>query len=98
MFLTLFFCPHHGLAGAERVISLKMEIPGSMPPLIQEMLENSEGQDGQSSSSSSSSSTSAEAGASPNSKGSPNEDAAAVESPESLDTEGATATPPNDKP
>nr|XP_040043901.1 retinoic acid receptor beta-like isoform X2 [Gasterosteus aculeatus aculeatus] len=56
--------------GAERVISLKMEIPGSMPPLIQEMLENSEGQDGQSSSSSSSSSsTSAEAGASPGSKG-----------------------------
>ncbi|CAL8295557.1 unnamed protein product [Merluccius merluccius] len=40
--------------GAERVISLKMEIPGSMPPLIQEMLENSEGQDSQSSSSSSS--------------------------------------------
>ncbi|XP_033933853.1 retinoic acid receptor beta-like, partial [Pseudochaenichthys georgianus] len=34
--------------GAERVISLKMEIPGSMPPLIQEMLENSEGQDGSS--------------------------------------------------
>ncbi|XP_069051186.1 retinoic acid receptor beta isoform X3 [Lepisosteus oculatus] len=33
--------------GAERVITLKMEIPGSMPPLIQEMLENSEGQDGQ---------------------------------------------------
>lgn len=30
-------------AGAERVITLKMEIPGSMPPLIQEMLENSEG-------------------------------------------------------
>ncbi|KAG5280337.1 hypothetical protein AALO_G00087970 [Alosa alosa] len=29
--------------GAERVITLKMEIPGSMPPLIQEMLENSEG-------------------------------------------------------
>ncbi|KAG8139194.1 hypothetical protein E2320_001966 [Naja naja] len=28
---------------AERVITLKMEIPGSMPPLIQEMLENSEG-------------------------------------------------------
>ncbi|XP_030267615.1 retinoic acid receptor beta isoform X2 [Sparus aurata] len=44
--------------GAERVISLKMEIPGSMPPLIQEMLENSEGQDGQSSNSSSSSSSS----------------------------------------
>ncbi|XP_032378381.1 retinoic acid receptor beta [Etheostoma spectabile] len=81
--------------GAERVISLKMEIPGSMPPLIQEMLENSEGQDGQSSSSSSSSSTSAEAGASPSSKGSPNEDAA--ESPES-DAEGATATPPSDEP
>ncbi|KAK5856847.1 hypothetical protein PBY51_008414 [Eleginops maclovinus] len=32
--------------GAERVISLKMEIPGSMPPLIQEMLENSEGLEG----------------------------------------------------
>lgn len=31
------------LTGAERVITLKMEIPGSMPPLIQEMLENSEG-------------------------------------------------------
>ncbi|XP_011230270.2 retinoic acid receptor alpha isoform X2 [Ailuropoda melanoleuca] len=31
--------------GAERVITLKMEIPGSMPPLIQEMLENSEGLD-----------------------------------------------------
>ncbi|KAI3358853.1 hypothetical protein L3Q82_014737 [Scortum barcoo] len=85
--------------GAERVISLKMEIPGSMPPLIQEMLENSEGQDGQSSSSnSSSSSTSAEVGASPSSKGSPNEEAAAVESPESLDNEGATATPPGDEP
>ncbi|KAI4876284.1 hypothetical protein NFI96_007477 [Prochilodus magdalenae] len=36
--------------GAERVITLKMEIPGSMPPLIQEMLENSEGLDGQGSS------------------------------------------------
>ncbi|XP_023665611.2 retinoic acid receptor beta isoform X4 [Paramormyrops kingsleyae] len=36
--------------GAERVISLKMEIPGSMPPLIQEMLENSEGQEAQGSS------------------------------------------------
>lgn len=33
--------------GAERVITLKLEIPGSMPPLIQEMLENSEGQDAQ---------------------------------------------------
>lgn len=33
------------LTGAERVITLKMEIPGSMPPLIQEMLENSEGLD-----------------------------------------------------
>ncbi|XP_027142049.1 retinoic acid receptor beta isoform X1 [Larimichthys crocea] len=109
--------------GAERVISLKMEIPGSMPPLIQEMLENSEGQDGQSSSSGSSgssssssgssgssssksksksksksSSTSAEAAASPSSKGSPNEDATAVESPKSLDTEGATATPPSEEP
>ncbi|KAM4705345.1 retinoic acid receptor beta isoform 1-T1 [Rhinophrynus dorsalis] len=31
--------------GAERVITLKLEIPGSMPPLIQEMLENSEGQE-----------------------------------------------------
>uniref|UniRef100_UPI00358E04E4 retinoic acid receptor alpha-like isoform X1 n=1 Tax=Myxine glutinosa TaxID=7769 RepID=UPI00358E04E4 len=29
--------------GAERVITLKMEIPGSMPPLIREMLENSDG-------------------------------------------------------
>uniref|UniRef100_A0A3B4UBW2 Retinoic acid receptor beta n=1 Tax=Seriola dumerili TaxID=41447 RepID=A0A3B4UBW2_SERDU len=84
--------------GAERVISLKMEIPGSMPPLIQEMLENSEGQDSQSSSSSSSSSTSAEAGTSPSSKGSPKEDTPAVESPESVDTEGATATPPSDDP
>ncbi|CAL8316656.1 unnamed protein product [Arctogadus glacialis] len=33
--------------GAERVITLKMEIPGHMPPLIQEMLESSEGLDGQ---------------------------------------------------
>ncbi|XP_036385044.1 retinoic acid receptor alpha-A isoform X1 [Megalops cyprinoides] len=33
--------------GAERVITLKMEIPGSMPPLIQEMLENSEGMESQ---------------------------------------------------
>ncbi|KAG7236744.1 hypothetical protein INR49_000455 [Caranx melampygus] len=61
--------------GAERVISLKMEIPGSMPPLIQEMLENSEGQDSQSnsssSSSSSSSSTSTEAGASPAARAAP---------------------------
>nr|XP_019945925.1 PREDICTED: retinoic acid receptor beta isoform X4 [Paralichthys olivaceus] len=82
--------------GAERVISLKMEIPGSMPPLIQEMLENSEGQDSQSSSNS----TSAEAGegASPSSKDSPNEDTPAEESPGSLDTEGATATPPSKEP
>lgn len=29
------------------MITLKMEIPGSMPPLIQEMLENSEGLEGQ---------------------------------------------------
>lgn len=34
------------LTGAERVITLKMEIPGSMPPLIREMLENSEGLEG----------------------------------------------------
>lgn len=27
-------------AGAERVVTLKMEIPGSMPPLIEEMLED----------------------------------------------------------
>lgn len=27
------------------MVTLKMEIPGSMPPLIQEMLENSEGLD-----------------------------------------------------
>nr|XP_020476490.1 retinoic acid receptor beta isoform X2 [Monopterus albus] len=78
--------------GAERVISLKMEIPGSMPPLIQEMLENSEGQDGQTSSSG----TSAKETAS--SKGSPSEDATALESLEPLDTEEATATPPSDKP
>lgn len=39
--LTSGFFP----TGAERVITLKMEIPGSMPPLIQEMLENSEGLD-----------------------------------------------------
>uniref|UniRef100_UPI001A996ADB retinoic acid receptor alpha-A n=1 Tax=Gasterosteus aculeatus aculeatus TaxID=481459 RepID=UPI001A996ADB len=37
------YCPDPLPAGAERVITLKMEIPGSMPPLIQEMLENSEG-------------------------------------------------------
>lgn len=79
--------------GAERVISLKMEIPGSMPPLIQEMLENSEGQDGQSSSS-----TSAEARSSPSSKGSPTEDAATLESPKPLDNEEATATPPSIEP
>lgn len=29
-----------GGAGAERAITLKMEIPGQMPPLIREMLEN----------------------------------------------------------
>jgi len=88
-------------SGAERVISLKMEIPGSMPPLIQEMLENSEGQDGGSSrrSSTRSSSTSAEAGSSPGSKDSAQEDAAAAESPESVDPEGAAppATPPSDE-
>nr|XP_032802327.1 retinoic acid receptor alpha-A-like isoform X1 [Petromyzon marinus] len=32
--------------GSDRVITLKMEIPGSMPPLIQEMLENPDGPDG----------------------------------------------------
>uniref|UniRef100_S4RJJ9 Retinoic acid receptor alpha n=1 Tax=Petromyzon marinus TaxID=7757 RepID=S4RJJ9_PETMA len=31
---------------SDRVITLKMEIPGSMPPLIQEMLENPDGPDG----------------------------------------------------
>ncbi|KAJ0003731.1 hypothetical protein NQD34_008829 [Periophthalmus magnuspinnatus] len=55
--------------GAERVISLKMEIPGSMPPLIQEMLENSEGQDG--ASSSGTSVEGAEANSPSSSKGSP---------------------------
>lgn len=30
------------LPGAERAITLKMEIPGPMPPLIREMLENPE--------------------------------------------------------
>ncbi|XP_036001490.1 retinoic acid receptor beta isoform X2 [Fundulus heteroclitus] len=79
--------------GAERVISLKMEIPGSMPPLIQEMLENSEGQDGQSSSS-----TSAENGASPSTEDSPDNDTTALESPESSDPEEASATPPSDEP
>lgn len=34
------FCP--SIAGAERAITLKMEIPGPMPPLIREMLENPE--------------------------------------------------------
>lgn len=76
---------------------MKMEIPGSMPPLIQEMLENSEGQDGQSSSNGSSSS-SAEVGVSPGSQDGPGEDAAAVDSPESVDDEGATAPPPADEP
>uniref|UniRef100_A0A3P9PE09 Retinoic acid receptor beta n=1 Tax=Poecilia reticulata TaxID=8081 RepID=A0A3P9PE09_POERE len=76
--------------GAERVISLKMEIPGSMPPLIQEMLENSEGQDGQISSSGSSSSTSTEAGASPSTKDN--------ESPESSDPDEATPPPPSSEP
>lgn len=33
-------CP--SVAGAERAITLKMEIPGPMPPLIREMLENPE--------------------------------------------------------
>ncbi|XP_075968984.1 retinoic acid receptor beta-like [Anarhichas minor] len=57
--------------GAERVISLKMEIPGSMPPLIQEMLENSEGQDSSSSSGTSSSrSSSGSSGASSSSSSS----------------------------
>lgn len=46
--LTLWSCIscHHSIPGAERVITLKMEIPGSMPPLIQEMLENSDGVEG----------------------------------------------------
>jgi len=70
-----------------------MEIPGSMPPLIQEMLENSEGQDGQSSCS-----TSAEAGASPSNKGSPKENIAALESPEPLETKGAAAMLPSNDP
>ncbi|XP_030644559.1 retinoic acid receptor beta-like isoform X3 [Chanos chanos] len=65
--------------GAERVISLKMEIPGSMPPLIQEMLENSEGQDGQSSSD----------GGSPEKSGSPAEPKPTAPSPEP--TDGASA-------
>lgn len=36
-----------GRAGAERAITLKMEIPGPMPPLIREMLENPEAFDEQ---------------------------------------------------
>lgn len=48
---ALAVADHEGIVhlcptGAERVITLKMEIPGSMPPLIQEMLENSEGLEG----------------------------------------------------
>uniref|UniRef100_A0A3P9IWH0 Retinoic acid receptor beta n=1 Tax=Oryzias latipes TaxID=8090 RepID=A0A3P9IWH0_ORYLA len=79
--------------GAERVISLKMEIPGSMPPLIQEMLENSDGQDGQSSSN-----TSTKAGATSSSKDSPPKAPAAPESPESLGNEGGAATSATDEP
>ena len=45
------------LSGSERVITLKMEIPGSMPPLIQEMLENSDGPEGLTSTSGGSSTT-----------------------------------------
>lgn len=44
--VMLTFSLKRFLLGAERVITLKMEIPGSMPPLIQEMLENSEGLEG----------------------------------------------------
>lgn len=44
--LIFYFRLHLFPTGAERVITLKMEIPGSMPPLIQEMLENSEGLEG----------------------------------------------------
>ncbi|XP_036394706.1 retinoic acid receptor beta-like isoform X3 [Megalops cyprinoides] len=64
--------------GAERVITLKMEIPGSMPPLIQEMLENSEGQEGQGTEDGSPEQSSAR-GAKP--------------SPESPDPEDSGATP-----
>ncbi|KAK6327636.1 hypothetical protein J4Q44_G00032810 [Coregonus suidteri] len=74
--------------GAERVISLKMEIPGSMPPLIQEMLENSEGQDGQSS-------TQGEDGSSPK-KGTPKRGKGGKPSPVSpdpSDSDGPTAAP-----
>lgn len=74
--------------GAERVISLKMEIPGSMPPLIQEMLENSEGQDGQSS-------TQGEDGSSPK-KGTPKGGTGGKSSPVSpdpSDSDGPTVAP-----
>ncbi|XP_070995629.1 retinoic acid receptor beta-like [Oncorhynchus clarkii lewisi] len=75
--------------GAERVISLKMEIPGSMPPLIQEMLENSEGQDGQSS-------TEGEDGSSPK-KGIPKGGKPCPVSPDpdpdASDSDGPTAAP-----
>lgn len=91
--VSKLFFSYRGLAGAERVISLKMEIPGSMPPLIQEMLENSEGQDSQSSSS-----TSAEVGPRLKSKGSRSKDAATVESPNSSDNEEGAATPPRIEP
>ncbi|XP_029022273.1 retinoic acid receptor beta-like isoform X3 [Betta splendens] len=94
--------------GAERVISLKMEIPGSMPPLIQEMLENSEGQDSGGNSGSGGTSAEAkpeaetkeeaeaEAEASPCSKASPDQDGAALDSPRPSNKEATAATPPSD--
>lgn len=40
--LLLFQASSLLFVGAERAITLKMEIPGPMPPLIREMLENPE--------------------------------------------------------
>ncbi|KAG9345197.1 hypothetical protein JZ751_009742 [Albula glossodonta] len=71
--------------GAERVITLKMEIPGSMPPLIQEMLENSEGQEGQGS----------EDG-SPEQASSSSSSAAPKASPSSPESTDSAAPPPED--
>lgn len=78
----LFF--HYHVAGVERVISLKMEIPGSMPPLIQEMLENLEGQENQSNGSLSSIDH-------------PDEVDTSLKSPDSSETEGRASSPLNDE-
>ncbi|TRY58936.1 hypothetical protein DNTS_033910 [Danionella cerebrum] len=67
--------------GAERVITLKMEIPGSMPPLIQEMLENSEGLESSSASGSSRPSDAPPGSCSPSPSPSPTHSSPTTESP-----------------